>query len=392
MRSNGRYESLARHKMRRPDGEVAMSYISHVGAGLLVYAVAACGSRTGLFADPPQADASDTPDGPLPQQQISAGATQSCLVFNGTLRCWGDNGAGQLGDGTTTQRNRPVAISLPPVAEVSALDVSTCARLVSGEVECWGANGAGVVGDGQTDAASPVTIPTATLGVSNAVSLAHGPGLHECATLASGIVVCWGENSEDEFSSIGDGRLVEPTPVPVGALAGAFGVWVGDFYTCGVLQGGALACVGSNTSGQLGDGTDQSRDNYTPVVGIEAPSYVAVSNLHSCAVLHDGSLRCWGQNIGVASGVDYSPLPAQVDLPSPTAVEVGCGFFHTCALLRDGAVYCWGANDKGQVGDGTLTNRSTPTRVPGLAFVLQIAVGNSHTCALMAGGKVKCWG
>jgi alpha-tubulin suppressor-like RCC1 family protein len=86
-----------------------------------------------------------------------------------------------------------------------------------------------------------------------------------------------------------------------------------------------------------------------------------------------------------------SATPTLPPTPVDTAVSIAAGYNHTCALFTSGKVKCWGLNDKGQLGDGTLTNRTTPTEVAGLGGVTAIGAGGSHTCALVGGG-VKCWG
>lgn len=96
--------------------------------------------------------------------QVAVGVYHACALLNDrSVRCWGGNAFGQLGDGTTTDRDAPVRVEgLPPAAQIVAGARHTCARSVEGRVLCWGANGDGQLGDGTTDARSrpvAVTLP-----------------------------------------------------------------------------------------------------------------------------------------------------------------------------------------------------------------------------------------
>src|SRR5207245_5107257 len=137
---------------------------------------------------------------------VSAGAADAWgATVAGAAYCWGDNGFGQLGDGTTTSQSSPVLVQAPPGVSFAAV----------------------------------------TGGVA-----------HTCGVTAAGIAYCWGRNLEGQ---LGDGTTMNRlTPVPVQAPAGVSfaAVGAGDFHTCGVTATGAAYCWGANGSGQLGDGTN----------------------------------------------------------------------------------------------------------------------------------------
>lgn len=129
--------------------------------------------------------------GPYPVQ-ISAGGLHSCAALSdGSVRCWGQNDYGQLGDGTMTSSLTPVSVSgVDNAVEISAAFNQTCALLSDGQISCWGANDAGQLGDGTT---AGRLLPTTVVGINNATQIVTG-GAHSCALLADGSVKCWGQN------------------------------------------------------------------------------------------------------------------------------------------------------------------------------------------------------
>ncbi|MFY8159445.1 MAG: RCC1 domain-containing protein, partial [Ilumatobacteraceae bacterium] len=173
---------------------------------------------------------------------------------------------------------------------------------------------------------------------------------HSCAVTSAGGVKCWGLNTSGQVGNSGAGSYPS-TPVDVtGLTSGVSSVALGDTHSCVVTSGGGVKCWGSNSSGQLGDGTTTRQD--TPV------SVLASAN---------------------------------VDLTGIVAVSAGSA--HSCALTTTGGVKCWGGNTSGQLGNDSVTNSSTPVDVTGLTSgVTAISVGGSYSCALMSNGTVKCWG
>ena len=237
--------------------------------------------------------------------QLSVGSVHSCAVTstNG-LKCWGNGSYGKLGDGTTDPRSTPVEIfpSASGVIAVSLGDVSSCALFTGGSVRCWGDNGSGQLGTGDTtDSLSPTPVPTLTSGVV-AISVGEnltlsGQASHACALMTDGSVKCWGDNSAGQ---IGDGtttqRLV-PTAV-VGLPAPAVGISAGAKHTCAVLDTGALYCWGLNASQQLGDGTTTPRPQPTQVYGLSSGiAAVAAGSFHTCAMTTTSDVKCWGDNV-----------------------------------------------------------------------------------------------
>src|SRR3989442_9515361 len=190
---------------------------------------------------------------------IAAGAYHTCaLLSGGTVECWGRNGQGQLGDGTFNQSTTPVQVqtgfgALSGVTALTAGGAHTCALLADSTVRCWGENGEGQLGDGTT-LGKPNGIRVT--GITGAVAISAG-WEHTCAVLQDGTARCWGANA---FGQLGDGTTTRRlTSVPASGITGAVGVAASWWHhSCFLLADGTVKCSGANDWGQLGNGTTTS--------------------------------------------------------------------------------------------------------------------------------------
>jgi len=331
---------------------------------------------------------------------LAAGDYHTCAVLDGgSVSCWGSNAAGQLGrDGSVAFDPAPAVVPLASQATaVAAGSWHTCALLASGQVVCWGRNDYGQLGDGSmTDSLRPVTAAN----VSGARAIAAGSHL-TCALLATGGVMCWGASDAVGTGDPADpSNYASPTPKAVSGLADAIGIAAGGDHACARRQGGAVACWGVNTSGQVGNGgvdTTQPVIVPAPVVDLKMVAMVAAGGAHTCARLDDGSASCWGDNfegeVGVGAVSMMEPRPLAV--PGLAGVtDLAGGGHHTCAIYGGGHVSCWGDNMYAQTGQrmSAYGHVVSPLDVPGIADGLTVAAGLYHTCVTRASGRVSCWG
>ena len=293
--------------------------------------------------------------------RVIAGDEFACaLLADGTAKCWGLGEKGQRGDGTTVQMAfAPVSVSgLTNAVALAAGYDHACALIAGGTMRCWGANSSGQLGNAGTPTGS--SVPVAVDNVNDATSITVG-AFHTCELSADRTVRCWGRNSNGQ---LGNGTLTDsPTPAIVQGLSNVSAVTGGGSHTCALVGDSTVRCWGSNDQGQLGDGTGASSQTPVQVLGISTATAISAGWAHTCALLQDGTVRCWGWNASgqLGDGTTSSSLaPLQVvGLAGASAVTSGW-WQHSCALRADGSVRCWGQNQWGQLGSGTTVSSSTP--------------------------------
>jgi len=228
---------------------------------------------------------------------VSGGYLHTCLLTRaGGVKCWGDNSLGQLGNGTTTNSLVPVnTVGMRSgIKKISSGNSHTCALTSSNSVKCWGDNARGQLGDGTT------TNNLAAVNVSGLSSgvLAISAGFdHTCALTSAGAVKCWGANT---FGQLGDGTTDDRLkPVAVtGLSSGLVAISAGNGFTCALHYTGAVKCWGSNVTGQLGDGTNNNQLDPVDVVDLLS-GVVSISTgggEHTCSLTSSGIAQCWGGN------------------------------------------------------------------------------------------------
>lgn len=352
---------------------------------------------------------------------IAAGGAHTCAAsWDGTMRCWGLNQFGQLGNGTLNSSNVPVEVTglgTGPVARPRLLDIAAggdhaCAIVSGGKIFCWGSNYYGQLGlDSKTDynIMQPVREIAGADGSTALGTFVVAGENHTCAVYSPGLVACWGRNyslrpawirvsgpssnalSVNAVAAGGNqtcviepggtvkcwvgiaGNYTQPTLIQ-GITAKA--IAVGRSHACAIDQSDTIKCWGSNVQGQLGNGTRTPTSGLVAVnrTGAFVPAVaLAAGDSHTCAVFSSGAVECWGSNANYQTGdpsttTSFTLRPFQVISAGASAVAAGA--VHSCARIDDGSVRrmeCWGWNASGQLGNGSTSQYSvTPVRVTGL--------------------------
>ena len=267
--------------------------ITKVGANGQVALFNSAGN-THLIADVVGWFPSASPTPAVSNVTISAGANHSCaLLADTTIKCWGNNFAGQLGDGTNIGSNTPVTVTgLSGATQISIGSYHSCALLANGTIKCWGFNGDGQLGN----AAFPMVAntPVTVTGITGATQISAG-GNHSCALLADTTIKCWGNNGYG--TNIDSNALVTVT-----GITGATQISAGSAHSCALLANAAVKCWGYNGTGQLGNGNRFDANTPLTVIGTAGATQISAGGFHSCALLADTTIRCWGNNVEGALG------------------------------------------------------------------------------------------
>jgi alpha-tubulin suppressor-like RCC1 family protein len=328
---------------------------------------------------------------PLEFAVVGAGEIHSCGVTTaGAAYCWGYNWRGQLGDGTNTDSNVPVAVSGGHnFTSVSAGGYHSCGLTTDGGAYCWGHNEQGQLGNGTNTNSN---VPVAVSGGHNFTSVSAGD-YHACGVTAAGAAYCWGANM---WGRLGNGTNISSN-VPVAVSGGHTfaSVSAGYWHNCGVTTAGAAYCWGNNIAGELGNGMITGT-NAVPVSVSGGHTFAAVSASeyhHSCGVTTAGVTYCWGSNYygQLGNGTNTgSNVPLAVSTTEAFA-SVSTGVYYSCGVTMAGAAYCWGIN-QGQLGDGTNTQSNVPVAVWGDHTLVSVSAGSLHNCGVTTATAAYCWG
>jgi alpha-tubulin suppressor-like RCC1 family protein len=276
-------------------------------------------------------------------QKIATGSNHTLfLLNNGTIKSVGANSFGQLGDGTSTNSNTYVnVLNITNAIDIQCGNACSMALLADGTIRTWGNNANGTIGNGTTGStaiSTPVTVPNITNAI--AIAMQYRTAF---ALLSDGTLRGWGSNS---FREIGDGTII-PKTSPVVSLSGINTITkisAGELFNLALLSNGTVMAWGSNSSGQVGNGTTSSSSN--PIL---------VPNLSN-------------------------------------VVDIATGKAHSIVLLSNGTVMTWGMNTNGQLGIGSITNTHIPTLVTNLTNINKIFARYNTTYVILSNNTIKCWG
>ena len=342
---------------------------------------------------------------------LAVGPHAACAVMSdATARCWGDNGEGELGDGTQTDRDAPVTPRLRGVEEVVFGDAHACALLDDGSVACWGQ-----IGFGKAD---HMAQPMGVLGINDAKHI-FAVGAASCATMSNGAFVCWGDIDERGHLRLSSGTREHRVPTPgeglghivqlteagalrddgdvyawgadgkprPGALTGITEIAAAGDSVCGLTKDGDVECVGGapkcaanapkpkaapRSRGKKGKKAPPAEPAETAAfekLALPKAKHLAF-DVGLCVVTTTGQLQCLS-----------STNACELDSPWPGLAKIDTVDGH-CAKIADAGVRCWQVDRRSR----------TVTTVSGVGALQQMASSSSHGCALLKDNKLVCWG
>lgn len=327
------------------------------------------------------------------------------LKTDGSLWAWGYSGSllgnGETSTSSTGRRSSPVQVVAQSSQQWKYLiaPTSTIAGIrLDGSLWMWGAGNLGTLGDGTTVGKSS---PVQTVAGGTDWSYITGGDRFFCAIKTNGTVWTWGRNPNGQ---LGDGTTVDKSS-PVQEMTGSTDwkqVFCGASHTIAIKNGGTLWAWGSNSSGQLGDGTTVSRSSPVQTVagGTNWNSVPVGGNWNtttSSAIKTDGTLWLWGSGgsgiLGNNSTTSRSS-PVQTVAGGTTWKQVTIGIGHHAAIKTDGSLWTWGSNSDRNLGDGTTVNKSSPvqTTAGGTDWATVYATGSSGNHAIKTDGTLWVWG
>ncbi len=333
--------------------------------------------------------------------QVDAGTGgQSCAVYNGAAKCWGNNINGVLGLG---DNNPPVSTNMPlqvidldmGVTAISAGGEHTCA-IQGGAAKCWGSNVNAALGLGGNPPISTNT-PRQVIDLDMGVTAISAGTNHTCA-VQNAVAKCWGNNTYGQVGVLMTGADVTTATEVVQLGGGVTAISAGGEHTC-AIKSEAAYCWGRNTNGILGVSETDFPESSQPrqVANLNSGvTAISAGRDHTCAI-QGGAAQCWGSNANAALGLGDNPLvstnmPLQVMGLDVDVTAISAGTNYTCAVQR-GAAKCWGSNANGQV-DVSVAREDVRTarQVEQLGVgVTAISTAENHTCAIQ-NKALQCWG
>lgn len=387
---------------------------------LLLTALVACKGKDVPFKPPPPEDAAtrpvDAPEidaavaaiAPKPTKIVVGDHTSCAILADATLRCWGKNGEGQLGVGTTLDSPKPLMPNLRGVIDVVLGSAHACALLDDHSVTCWGR-----INYGHKE---NLLVPTAPPGLRN-VKAIFAVGNASCATVDNGSLVCWGDIDLKGHPRLVGTEIERRIPTPADGLADVTSLTVngalhadgsvtfvssegipektaltgvkeiasaGD-EVCGLREDGSVACVGPTThcakkapkkapAPKKKGKPAKPQPVKAPELEVEKLALPSAKHLAFdvglCVVTKGGALQCLDARDN-----------CKVDAPWPglSKIDTVSG---SCARTRDGAVKCWSVDQKSRLVSG----------VSGVTAARELSVSSTHACVLSSDRKIVCWG
>ena len=332
---------------------------------------------------------------PLPM--VAGGSYHSLYVeyVNNQTWTWGNNLYGRLGDNTTTDRCTPVSIhgTKKTFCSISAGTMHSLGIDFRGQVWSWGENNSGRLGDNSvTNRCTPVSIH----GTQKTFCSISGGNSHSLGLDLRGQVWSWGDS---EFGQLGVNDTTHRlTPVSIHGSSKTFcSISAAGSHSLGVDYIGQVWGWGYNYSGQLGDNTTDFKCIPVSIHGNQKTfCSIAGGNFHSLGIDLRGQVWCWGNNnrgqVGDNS-ITNRCTPVSIHGTKKTFCSISGGNSHSLGIDHIGQVWGWGYNFYGTLGDNSTTNKYTPVSIHGTKKTFcSISAGNDHSLGVDFRGQIWAWG
>ncbi len=315
----------------------------------------------------------------------------AAIKKDGTLWSWGLNTSGQAGNGEDRNLDVPVQIGTNTNWQsVSIGAANTLALRKDGTLWAWGANQIGQLGDGTT---SPKYIPT-QIGTATDWASVYSGYQSSYAIKKNGTLWAWGNNLNGQ---LGNGTTTNSTtpPIQIGNSSDWVSISAGSGFAVGLKSNGTLWGWGYNLYGQLGNGNNTNSN--TPIQIGTASDWSAIESGYnqSYAIKKDGTLWAWGYNVNgeLGDGTTINKnTPTLININNINKLSFSFSSYHKMLLKTDGSIWGWGSNYYGQLGDESISDKYTPTKIGPESDWKDISTGGYHTLALKSDGSLWSWG
>jgi alpha-tubulin suppressor-like RCC1 family protein len=311
------------------------------------------------------------------------------------MYAWGSGGSGKLGDNTVAAKSSPVTVvgGITNWSQISNSNYHTLGLTSAGILYAWGSNSGGRLGDNTTSSRSSPVTPVG--GINTWRQIAAGGG-HSFGITSDGILYAWGLGSYGRLGDNTTSSRLSPVTV-VGGITNWTQVTAGDRHALGLRSTGVLYAWGYGYAGRLGNNASADRSSPVTVVGgITSWSQISTGEGHNLGFTSGGIAYAWGGNGNGQLGdntITARSSPVTVVGGITTWSQLSGGRFHSMGLTSAGVAYAWGYNAQGRLGDNTVAAKSSPvTVVGGITNWSRLTAGRAHSFGRTSAGILYAWG
>lgn len=322
-----------------------------------------------------------------PSQTISPELDVSLATYS-----WGNGDTGKFGDGTSVDGAYMHRVKLNGLIQINSYNDAACGVRGDGTGWCWGTESATYQNFGNGSISGLQPNPSQVSGISDFVKIVVGDD-HACGLTKTGIAYCWGSDTSGQLGN-GTTTGTQDKPSQVSNISDFVDIAAGSGYACGVRKNGEAWCWGG--ASRLGANLGTNQTSPVRVIGVDDFVNITAYLSATCGVARSGIAYCWGfettGNLGNGTATTNTiPAPVQ-NIKDFTKVSIGGGF--SCGIRKNGEAWCWGSDTNGKLGNGpALTvQQDVPSKVSDVTDFIDILAGNGSACGLRSTGQVYCWG